>query len=71
MNPPNKFHVVFNNVVVFHHGYLGALLLGWQFPINVMGALILLDDVYEHTVSYDSPLRLFFDKYIYPKLEVK
>lgn len=71
MRAPNPFKIVANNVVAFHHAYLGALLMGWQYPINVAGALILLDDVYEHVISYDSPLRLFFDRYIVPRLEGK
>jgi len=67
---PRKFLILHNgfNVVVFHHAYLGALLLGWDYPINIIGALILLDDIYEHTVDENSPLRIFFDKYIADKL---
>lgn len=64
----HPFKVVANNVVVFHHAYIGALLLGWQFSINVVGILILLDDIYEHVVDYNSPLRIFFDRYISPRL---
>jgi hypothetical protein len=65
---PNKFHILYNDVVVFHHAYIGLLLLGWQYPINFIGALVLLDDLYEHLIDYSSPLRVIFDKYIVPRL---
>jgi hypothetical protein len=65
---PQRFHVVSDNVVVFHHAYTGLLLLGWPYPINVIGALVLLDDLYEHLIDYSSPLRLVFDKWIAPRL---
>lgn len=65
---PKPFKVVVNNVVVFHHAYIGLLLLGWQYPVNVVGALILIDDVIEHTITKDTPLRVLFDKVISPLL---
>ncbi len=61
---PRKFRIIVNDVVVFHHAYIGFLLLGWIYHINIVGALILLDDIYEHTIDENSPLRIFFDKYI-------
>ncbi len=68
MIPANPFRAVVNNVVVCHHLYIGALLLGWQYPVNIIGALVFLDDLVEHTITADTPLRLFFDKYISPRL---
>jgi len=65
---PQPFRIVVNNVVVFHHLYTGILLLGWMYPINIIGALILLDDIYEHTIDYNSPLRIVFDRWIFPRL---
>ena len=65
---PNPFKIIANNVVVFHHLYIGALLAGWQYPVNALGALIFLDDMYEHLVDYNSPLRLLFDRWIAPRL---
>lgn len=64
MNPPRKFKFVGCPAVVFHHGYIGILLLGWQFPINLIGIFILLDDIVEHKITEDTPLRILFDKYI-------
>ncbi len=61
---PRRFRIVVNNVVVLHHAYIGLLLLGWIYPVNIIGLLILFDDVYEHTIDENSPLRIIFDKYI-------
>lgn len=66
---PEPFHIIYNDVVVFHHGYLGLLLTGWVYPLDIVGLLILIDDVYEHTVDVRSPLRLLFDRTIYPILK--
>lgn len=43
---------------------MGILLMGWPFPINVIGFLIAVDDIIEHTLTGDTPLRILFDKYI-------
>lgn len=64
----HPFKIVSSDVVIFHHAYIGLLLLGWQFPVNVVGAFILLDDLYEHLVDYSSPLRIVFDKWIAPRI---
>jgi HD-like signal output (HDOD) protein len=68
MQNPRPFKIIKNNVVIFHHAYIGLLLLGWNYPINLIGLLIFLDDLYEHTIDENSLLRIFFDKYISPKL---
>lgn len=65
MREPRPFKMIGDNAVVFHHAYIGLLLSGWEFPINVIGLLILLDDIIEHTITVDTPLRILFDKYIY------
>lgn len=65
---PKQFKITHNNVVIFHHLYIGILLIGWMFPFNIMGFLIFLDDLYEHLIDYNSPLRLLFDKIIVPKI---
>lgn len=64
-----------------HHGYLGILmiiygftgindittsLIGWSF-IGI-GAYTLIDDIIEHTLTCNTPLRIFYDKIIYPLL---
>ena len=67
---PRPFRIVVNDVVVFHHAYIGLLLMGWIFPINVIGLFVFLDDVYEHMVDENSLLRIIFDKWIAPRLLV-
>lgn len=71
MKPPKPFHVVVNGVVVAHHLYFGLLLMigsMGQNPLFWIGFLVSLDDVVEHTITMDTPLRIFFDRYISPRL---
>ena len=62
-----------------HHGYigmfliiLGALMHPEQYAVWIrvlfggVGLLILFDDLIEHTVTKATPLRLFFERIIYP-----
>ena len=65
---PHPFKITAQNVVIFHHLYIGVLLLGWTYPINIIGLLVIIDDIYEHTIDYSSPLRLVFDRYLVPLL---
>jgi len=64
-----------------HHLYIGLfiLFLAWTMKdysyyhplcdiLTVIGAFITIDDVIEHTVTADTPLRLLFDKIIVPLL---
>lgn len=71
MRPPVLFKRVADNAVVLHHFYVGLLLmigsLG-QNPLFWIGFLISLDDVVEHTITADTPLRILFDRYIAPRL---
>jgi len=57
-----------------HHLYLGIalLIMGWlsapyyeiTTPIcYILGLLILLDDIVEHTLTKNTPLRWFFEKF--------
>jgi len=62
----NPFIWKTENCIPLHHLYIGLLLLGWNYPINVIGLLIALDDLYEHLIDYNSPLRIFFDKVLVP-----
>jgi len=64
-----------------HHSYLGAFLLFlawtmwpyWYYhPLTeifaVLGAFAVIDDVIEHTITRRTPLRLIFEKVIFPLL---
>jgi hypothetical protein len=64
LHPPREYHIVVNGVVVFHHLYIGILLMGWPEPINWFGAMILMDDMIEHTITETTPLRWLFDDII-------
>jgi len=65
-----------------HHAYIGTFLLFlawtmWDYsyyhPLAeitaITGAYILIDDIIEHTITAKTPLRLLFDKVIYPCLK--
>jgi len=67
-----------------HHAYIGAFLLFlawtmWDYDyyhplceyVAVTGAYVLIDDVIEHTITAKTPLRLLFDKVIYPCKKLK
>jgi len=64
-----------------HHLYIGlfVLFLSWTMwdydyyhplceVLAVVGLFITVDDVIEHTVTSSTPLRLLFEKVIYPLL---
>lgn len=77
MKPPHLFKVVADNAVVFHHFYMGLLLMIGSINYSTfqvhelnfwIGFLISLDDVVEHTITADTPLRILFDKVIAPRL---
>jgi hypothetical protein len=76
MKPRNKF--VWKAP---HHLYIGLvfILFGWLMdpyeiyrllvnPFFIFGGLLVIDDVIEHTITYDSPVRLFADSFLYPIL---
>jgi len=65
-----------------HHLYIGLFLLFlawtmWDYdyyhPLAeitaIAGAYITIDDIIEHTITAKTPLRLLFDKVIYPCLK--
>ena len=65
-----------------HHCYIGIVLIvfGWLCqphslydPITPwlygIGALVLLDDIIEHTITGNTPLRIIFEKSIIPLLK--
>ncbi len=71
MNPANPFQVVVRGVVVAHHLYGGLLLMigsMGQNPLFWVGFFVALDDIVEHLITADTPLRIFFDRYISPRL---
>lgn len=52
-----------------HHGYIGiALIIIGHLVENdwlmVIGILILIDDIIEHTITEDTPLRILYEKLI-------
>ena len=50
------------------NGELTTLIPFWQLLIGI-GALMLVDDIIEHTITADTPLRLLYDKVIKPRLK--
>lgn len=65
-----------------HHGYLGILMMIYGVTgindittepiatiIMLTGFLIFVDDLIEHTITADTPLRILYDKVIYPLLK--
>lgn len=64
-----------------HHAYIGLMLLflGWTMDPHaiygylsevfmVVGLLVTLDDVVEHTYTEDTPIRLLAEKWMFPFL---
>jgi len=62
-----------------HHLYIGLVLMifawlmapyeyynVWTWLFGIAGALIFTDDLIEHTITGSTPLRLFFDKILFP-----
>ncbi|MBW2559872.1 MAG: hypothetical protein JRE40_03335 [Deltaproteobacteria bacterium] len=61
-----------------HHSYLGAFMVFWGYlmicadygafgyAFTALGFFVLTDDVVEHYITADTPLRLLFEKVIYP-----
>lgn len=65
-----------------HHLYIGLILMGfgwlmdpyeyyqvWSNLFYFAGALIVVDDLVEHTITGSTPLRWFFDKILWPFME--
>lgn len=73
MKEPNEF--VWNGP---HHLYLGAFMVFWGALMIVqnygafsyifagLGVIIFIDDMIEHTVTASTPLRLLFEKVLFP-----
>ena len=64
-----------------HHAYLGILMMIYGFTgiadtdtcgvawvVIGIGAYTLIDDIIEHTITGSTPLRILYDKVIYPLL---
>lgn len=50
-----------------HHGYIGIVItiIGYLMKNNwimIVGILVLLDDIIEHWVTGDTPLRIFYEQ---------
>jgi hypothetical protein len=65
-----------------HHFYIGifmillSLLMSWGNWVNwscaimfIAGSLIALDDLIEHTITGSTPLRIFFEKFLMPRVQ--
>jgi len=64
-----------------HHLYIGLFILFlswtmWDYDyyhplceyLATLGAYVIIDDVIEHTITSDTPLRILFEKVVYPIL---
>ena len=49
------------------NGELAATIPFWQLCIGI-GAFMLVDDIIEHTLTADTPLRILYDRFIKPRL---
>lgn len=52
-----------------HHGYMGAIVIIFGYYaenewIMLLGALLLFDDIVEHTITQDTPFRILYEKTI-------
>ncbi|MCK4328505.1 hypothetical protein KAX02_01555 [candidate division WOR-3 bacterium] len=62
------FFGIFNNYMAIDNGELAATIPFWQLCIGI-GAFMLVDDIIEHTLTADTPLRILYDKIIKPRLK--
>lgn len=58
---------LFNWYMGIDNGCLSTLIPFWQSLIGV-GLFMFVDDVWEHTISADTPLRIMYEKIIVPIL---
>lgn len=58
---------LFNNYMAIDNGELAATIPFWQLCIGI-GAFMLVDDIIEHTLTADTPLRILYDRFIKPRL---
>ena len=43
--------------------------LDWiWYPVGIIGAYLVIDDVIEHTITTDTPARIIFEKFVVPFL---
>ena len=74
MRPPNKFYPL-----ALHHLYIGIALMWlgimaifqpWSYTLGLwcigIGIYCMIDDTMEHLITKDTPLRILFEKIIYP-----
>jgi uncharacterized membrane protein len=59
---------LFNWYMGVDNGELSTLIPLWQ-GLTCVGAFMVVDDVIEHTITADTPLRLFYEKVIMPILK--
>lgn len=84
MQPPVKFvwyrnHHLYYGIAFFLFGLYNYYLMKrsnelkkcksiWEM-IMIIGVLLALDDIIEHTLTRDTPIRILFEKYILPGLK--
>jgi len=74
LDPPVKFiprgpHHLYIGLVLIVFGWLMApydYYQVWSNIFYIVGALIMADDIIEHTITGSTPLRIFFDKILFP-----